>query len=194
MADLLNPDTTHERSTLRTLLLAATALLALAAASFAIFFHHEDHAPVQLTSTRTLALPLHTTYTHTGKSSGGPDGGEDTTYVVTALHLQDRASVPLFIKDITGTMQLADGTPVPFTRIKAADLDRLLQIVPTLRPVLQQIATPPLQLEQTIATGASADGYVLFQFAGPQSVWNARKDATITLDFYHQDPVTVTVK
>ncbi len=194
MADLLNPDTTHERTTLRTLLLAAAVLLALAAAAFAAFVHHENHAPVELTSTRTLVLPLHTTYTHMGKSSGGPEGGEDTTYVVTALHVYDRANVPLFIKDITGTMQLADGTPVPFTRIKAADLDRLLEIVPALRPVLQQIAAPPLQLEETVAACTTADGYVLLQFAGPQNIWAARKNAALTLDFYHQDPATVTIK
>ncbi len=194
MADLLNPDLTHERSTLRTLLVAVVVLVALAAAAFGIFYHHENHAPVELSSTRTLVLPLHSTYTHTGKIAGGPEGGDDTTYVVAALHVQDRASVPLFIKDITGSLQLADGTPVSFTRIKPADMDRLLEIVPTLKPVLQHIATPPLQLEQNIPAGTAADGYVVFQLAGPQSAWDTRKTAAITLDFYHQDSTSVTVR
>ncbi len=194
MADLLNPDITHERTTLRTLLVAAVVLVALAAAAFAIFYHHENHAPVELSSTRTLVLPLHTTYTHKGKTAGGPEGGDDTTYVVAALHVQDRAAVPLFIKDITGTLQLADGTPVSFTRIKSADMERLLQIVPALQPVLQQIAAPPLQLEQQVASGAAADGYIVFQLAGAQSAWDTRKSAAITLDFYHQDPASVIVR
>ena len=194
MADLLNPDNTHERSTLRTLLVSAAVLIALAAVAFGIFYHHENHAPVELSSARTLVLPLHTTYTHTGKTAGGPEGGEDTTYVVAALHVQDRASVPLFIKDITGSLQLADGTPFDFTRIKAADMDRLLEIVPSLKPVLQQIAVPPLQLEQNIAPGTSADGYVVFQLAGPKSAWDTRKIAAVTVDFYHQDAATATVR
>ena len=194
MADLLNPDTTHERSTLRTLLVSAAVLVVLAAAAFAIFYHHEDHAPVELSSTRTLVLPLHSTYTHTGKTAGGPEGGDDTTYVVAALHVQDRASVPLFIKDITGSLQLADGTPVSFTRIKSSDMDRLLEIVPTLKTVVQQIGIPALQLEQNVPPGAAADGYVLFQLNGPQSAWDTRKGAAITLDFYHQDSTSVTVR
>ena len=84
MADLLNPDTSHERSTLRTLLLSAATLIAIAAIAFAVFYRHENHAPVIVNSTRTLTLPLHTTYVQTGKTAGGPAGGEDATYVAPA--------------------------------------------------------------------------------------------------------------
>ncbi len=194
MADLLNPDTTHERGTLRTLLLAALALIALAAAAFSLFYRHENHAPVELTSTRTLVLPFHTTYTHAGKTAGGPEGGDDTTYVVAAVHLNNRADVPLFVKDITATLQLADGTPLPITRIRAGDLDRLLVIIPALKPVLQQIGVPPLQPEETIARNTTADGYVLLQVAAPQTAWDTRKSAALSIDFYHQDAATVTLK
>ena len=194
MADLLNPDTSHERNTLRTLLLAATALVAAAAIAFAVFYHHENHAPMALTSTRTLSFPLHTTYTHVGKTAGGPEGGEDATYVVTAVHVQSRASIPLFIRDIDASLELADGTPVPFTRVKAGDVDRLLSLVPALKPVLQQIGVPPLQPEQAIAAGTAADGYVLLLFTGPQTVWNNRKTAELTFSFYHQDSATISIK
>lgn len=194
MADLFNPDHSDENSTTRTLGVSALFLVTLAAVVFGFFYHHENHAPVELTSVRTLVLPVHTTYTHTGKTAGGPEGGEDTTYVVALLHVRDHSNVPLFIKDVTGSLHLQDGTAAPFTRIKARDLDRLLTIVPTLKPVLAQASNEPLQLEQTIAAGASADGYVLFQFAGPQQVWNTRKDASLTVDFYHQNAVTTTVK
>ena len=193
MADLLNPDTSHERATLRTLLLAALCLIVLAAAGFGIFYHRQNHAPLQLSSTKTLALNVHTTYTRPNHAAGTEDGGDDTTYIAASIHVTDLADAPLFLKDITATLTLADGTPVQITRVRSSDQDRLLHIVPAVVPLLQQIGVPPLQPEQTIAPRTSADGYVLLLFAGPKSAWDSRKDATLTVDFYHQDSVTTTI-
>lgn len=193
MAGLLQSDTSHDRNSLRPLLLSALVVAVVLAAAFTLYYRHENHAAVEVTGLRSIVVPLHTIYTH-DKKVLGPDTAEDSMYVITAVRVTDRADVPLFLKDITAGLSLADGSQIEATRIQVKDTDRLLQLVPTLVPALQQIGVPPLQPEQTIAPHATVDGYVVLQINGPENTWTQRKQASLTLDFYHQEPTTVILK
>ena len=193
MAGLLQSDTSHDRSSLRPILVSAIVIAVLLAAAFALYYRHADRAPVELTGLRSLTVPLHTTYTHKGKVLG-TDTPEESMYVVAAVRVMDRADVPLFIKDITAGLAMPDGTEVETTRIREKDTERLLQLVPALQPALRQIGVPALQPEQTVAPHATVEGYVVLQVNAPESTWTQRKQATLTLEFYHQDAATVILK
>ena len=193
MAGLLQSDTSHNRTSLRRLLLSALAVAVVLAVAAALYYRHENHPAVEVTGLRSLVVPLHTTYTH-GKNVLGTDTPEESIYVVAAVRVTDRADVPLFVKDITAGLSLADGSQIEATRIQGKDTDRLLQLVPTLLPALRQIGVRPLQPEETVAPHSTIDGYVLLQINGPESTWTQRKQATLTMDYYHQDPTTVMLK
>ena len=72
-------------------------------------------------------------------------------------------------------------------------MDRLLTAVPQLKPVLAAAGGKPLQPEQTIAPNTTAEGYVVFQYSFPQKLWETRKEASVTLDFYHQNSLRIAV-
>lgn len=193
MPGLLQTDTSHNRHSLRPILVSAAVLAAVIAAASALYYRHENHAAVELTGLRSITVPLHTVFSHTGRVLG-PDTAEDSVYVVAAVRVTDRSDVPLFLKDITAGLSLADGSQVEATRIKERDMDRVLTSVPALKPAIQQVGLPALQPEQTVAPHTTRDGFVVLQINGPQALWTDRKQATLTLDFYHQDSATVTLK
>ena len=191
MADLLSA--ANPPGNARRLLITGLVLALAAAAAFALFFHHENHAPVQATATRVLTLPLHTVY---GAAKGSvaaisaPET-EEAIYVVPLLRVQNRSDVPLFLKDVTGSVTLQDGRDNPGRLIGKRDRDRLQQLVPGIGPLLHQANLPALDPEQQIAPNSTAEGYAIFLYTMPAAEWDKRQSATVRLDFYHQDAVTI---
>ena len=188
MADFLS--SAPEPGNTRKLLITGLAVALIFAAAFAVFYRHENHAPLEATATRVLTLPLHTVYGHV-KDSADADETEDSVYIVPLLYIQNRSDVPLFIKDIAGTVTLQDGRENPGRRIGARDRERLQQLVPGIVPLLKQANLPALDPEQQIAPKAAAEGYAIFLYTMPSTEWDKRQSAAVRLDFYHQDAVTI---
>ncbi len=176
----------------RGLLVAAIMIVALMAAGFAIFYHHENHAAVEVTAGRLIPMPIHTKFTHTGRVAG-PDQEEDSLYVLAEVKVKDRTDAPLFIKDIAGTFTTKEGGTVDSRRIGSEDLDRLFTLLPQLKSTIQGTGLKSLDLEATVPQGTTFDGYVLLLFAAPPQAWQERKSAQIDFGFYHQEPVTLTL-
>ncbi len=174
----------------RSLLLIALGLVAALGSGFAFFYHHENHAPLEVTVTRVLTLPLHVKYGHV-QDTAGPDQTEDAIYILPILSVKDRSDVPLFVKDITASVTLADGREDAGRRVGAADRERLQQLVPQIAPLLKQAAVPPLDPEQRIDKDTTAQGYTVLLFSMPAAEWDKRKSVSVTLDFYHQESVTI---
>lgn len=189
MAGLLDSEQKNESQVLRNVLVIAAVLVVAAAVAFFVFYHHENHAEVEAVGVRTLVMPLHLKYGHVGEVVG-EDQVEDLTYVVAVLRLSDHTDAPLFIKDIAGNFTTADGGNVEGHRVAERDFEKLYSLVPQLKPVVASAGKPMLP-EQTIAKGATAEGYVIYQYSAPQSAWDQRKTASARIDFYHQDSITV---
>lgn len=189
MAGLLDSERENESRVVRNLLVIAAVLVAVAGAAFGIFYHHENHAAVEAEGVRTTMLPLHLKYGHVGEVVG-EDQTEDLMYVVAVLRVKDRTDAPLFVKDIAGSFVTADGATVEGHRVPVRDYERLYSVVPQLKPIAEA-AGKPLQPEQTVAKGETAEGYVVLQFSAPASAWEKRSGASARVDFYHQDSVTV---
>ncbi len=192
MADLLASSQPAPSHTVRNLLLIALVLAIAASVGFGFFYHHENHADAEGEVSHVLVLPLHTKYAHV-KNTVGADSEEDTFYVVTVLRVRDRSYAPLFLKDIVGDLRLQDGQLTAGTRVKAQDMDRLLAAVPQLKPLIAAAGVKPLQPEQEIAPNTTAEGYVVFQYPFVSTLWERRQAASIRIDFYKQDALTMTV-
>ncbi|SEC26747.1 hypothetical protein [Terriglobus roseus] len=168
--------------------LIALALLAAGGAWFAKVYLHKE---VTGTVDRVGVFPVHTVYARGSGILVGDDQTEDVTYVIPNVVLTDHTEVPLFVKSINGSFTMEDGSVMQATAIEKADLPRLAAMFPKMKPAVDTAGPTPLQSVESIAPGATAGGYVVFAFNVPQAVWDKRKSAEVSIDFYHQDRVTV---
>lgn len=168
--------------------LLALVLLAAGGAWFAKVYLHKE---VTGTVDRVGVFPVHTVYARGSGILVGDSQTEDVTYVVPNVVLTDHTQVPLFVKSINGSFTMEDGSVMQATAIEKADLPRLAAMFPKMKPAIDAAGSAPLQSLESIAPGATAGGYVVFAYNVPQSVWDKRKSADVSIDFYHQDRVTL---
>ena len=147
---------------------------------------------VLATVTHTTVHPITIKYkkqaqTGSFKVIGGPQGESDL-YVIPSLRIENHLTVPLFLKDFTITMDLADGE-VRAMAIEKNDLNTVYASFPEMKPLMGT----PLLRETEVAPGQTVEGTLLAQFPVPQSTWDKRQSATITVDFYHQDSMTIPI-
>jgi hypothetical protein len=171
-------------------IIVAIVILAAAGGWFAKVYLHPE-----VTAT---AGPLQTfEYTAQYARGGGILVGENqsdvVTYVIADIALKDNTEVPLFLKTIDGTLTMEDGTVMTANALEKTDLPRLAAMFPAMQPKLDAVAPAPLLRESTIAPGATAHGYVIFAYNVPQDVWNKRKASDVSISFYHQETVKVTL-
>ncbi len=165
------------------------ALIAIAALGIAcgLFYLYISHHTVTLSVTHVAVLPTHTVFKSDSKLVGHQDPFQDDFYVLATLRIDDRLKDPVFLKDITAAVTAPDGTVTSTSAIEKNDLDNLYVTFPALVP----LASAPLLRETAIQPGNHAEGMVILHFPIAQADWDQRKSADITLDFYHQDSITV---
>ncbi len=114
--------------------------------------------------------------------------GESDLYVIPDVRIENHLTVPLFLKDFTITMTTPDGE-LRTAAIEKNDLTIVYASFPEIKPLMGT----PLLRETEIAPGQTAEGMLLAQFAIPESTWDKRHSASITIDFYHQDSMTIPI-
>ena len=134
-----------------------------------------------LTITRTLIFPTQTVF-KSDSTLVGHDQTQDDLFVLTTLRIDDHLHLPLFIKDLTGTLTTADGQVFTTSATEKQDFDNVYTSFPALKP----LASEPLLRETTIAPGQSAQGMVLLHFPVTKAVWDHRRTANLNVDLYHQ--------
>ncbi|MGI4756091.1 MAG: hypothetical protein ACRYGF_04490 [Janthinobacterium lividum] len=182
--------TAPRRSMLVPILLA---LLALAAAG-AWFAKVYVHASVTGTATAVKTFPVHVVYKHpTGGNNMtvGADQTEDALYVVADVMLHNRSEVPLFLSSFHGSFTLGDGSVMEANLIEKDDLPRIMAMFPKLKAEADALGTGPLLREASVAKGATGRGYLVMYYNIPQGIWDQRKSADVSVDFYHQDRLTL---
>ncbi|AFL89763.1 hypothetical protein Terro_3549 [Terriglobus roseus DSM 18391] len=168
--------------------LIALVLLAAGGAWFAkVYLHKEVTGKVD----RIGVFPVHTVFTRGTGILVGENQTEDVTYVIPNIALTDHTEVPLFVKSISGSFTMEDGSVMQAQAIEQSDLPRLAAMFPKMKPAVDTAGTTPLQALPSIAPGATAGGYVVFAYNVPQAIWDKRKSSDVSIDFYHQDRVTL---
>jgi hypothetical protein len=153
------------------------------------YIYLTPHRIADITVTKTAVLPTHTEFKTDSKLVGAGVEAQDAFYVLATIRIDNRLKVPLTIDDMTGTITQPDDTVATVTAIQKSDLDSVTMAFPALKP----LAGPPLLRETSIQPGDHAEGMVLLNLPITEAQWKDRKSATITLNFYHQDPLTITL-
>jgi hypothetical protein len=170
-------------------ILSALAILGIALAGL---LHYTPHSTANVTIKNIAVYPSHIVF----KSESlvvGRDTVEDTLYLLVNLHIENRRHMPLFIKDFTATLTPADDEPITTSAVEKPDIPNLYTSFPQLKSLADQQAAPLLLRETQIDINKSADGTILIHFPVSQSTWDQRKSATITIDLYHQYPITIPI-
>ncbi len=175
----------ERRNLLAPILIAAAVLILV----FALLFLLTPHRVADATVTQVSVQPEHTSFVTGSKVVGTTTQSEDDLYVLATVRIHDDLGLPLFIKDLTGTMTTPDGTDITTSAIEKNDLDSVYQAFPSLK----SMSGPPLLREIEIAPGTTAEGMVMLHYSATDADWKQRKSASITVEFYHQDPITVPI-
>jgi hypothetical protein len=180
------PDITFAQPARRNLLVPVLLAFLILGLALALVLRYTPHTTAEVTVLRTAVYPAHTVF----KSNTiivGRDQAQDDLYVLPVIRIENRLNLPLFLKDFTTTLTTADGEDIVTSATEKQDLANLY----TAFPALQSLSSEPLLRETLISPGRSAEGMLLLHFPVTEDVWNHRKSATVTIDFYHQSPITI---
>ena len=183
------PDLTFSQAERRSYTVPALIALAILAIGAGVFFWRTPLRAVDVAICRAATVPTHTVFPTGTRVVGMPDPAEDAFYVIANVHIHNRLRVPVFIKDITGTFTAADESVLTASAVEKTDLPNLYITFPQIKP----LTSTPLYRETTIQPGADADGMIIVDFPINQDLWNKRKSASITVDFYHQGQFTAEI-
>jgi hypothetical protein len=175
----------ERRSYLGPILVAFTVLIAIGIGTWLYLPHHT----ASLTIIHTTVVPTHTEIQTGSKLIGHEIEAQDNLYVLTNLRIDNKLRDPLFINDMTATFTTPDDTVATTSAVEKNDLEDTYTAFPQIKP----LSTPPLLRESTIQPGGTAEGMVMLHFPVTQDQWNSRKSATLTITFYHHDPITLTI-
>jgi hypothetical protein len=170
-------------------ILISLALLGVAAG---LLYHAFAGKTVIAIVTHTTAHPVQVLYqqpiTGAFKVVGQNKPGETDLYLISTVRIEDHLTDPLFLKDFTVSFTAPDGERHT-SAIEKNDLDIVYNAFPEIKPLMAS----PLLRESEIAPGTTAEGTILAQFPIPQSIWDHRQSATLTIDFYHQPSMTIPI-
>ncbi len=170
----------------------AIAVLVLAAAGF-LLFRLSPRETAQTSIPRVSVYASHLVF-KSDSNVVGQDQAQDTLYALVTIRITDRLKLPLFLKDITATLTTADGAALPaISAIEQPDLPKVFATFPAVAKLAADQGAPPLLRETRINPSDSAEGYVLLEFPVTEADWNARLSASVLLDLYHQQPLTVLI-
>ncbi len=177
------------RSKLPSALIATGVLILI---TIAVFHFNRDKKP-ELTITR-IQTYIARTELKAMKGSihviGTMPHVDNDLYVLLTVKLTDTTHQPLFIKDETSILTAPDHSILESSAIQENDLAQIYAAFPKLKA----LASAPLTRDTKIQPGQSAEGMVLLHFPGAtEANWRFRESATLTFDFFHQDPLTVTI-
>lgn len=164
------------------------AVLVLAVA-LGLFYWLTPHRVAELSVTRVAVLPEHTVFPGNSIKVGAQDQAQDDFYVVAQVRIHDNLKLPIFINGLTGEVTTFEGAKATANAVETRDVETLYNTFPKLRQMTGKL----LPRETEIPPGGTVEGSVLLDFPITQTSWDARLNATITIDTYHQGPLTVTI-
>ncbi len=166
-------------------ILLALAVLAVAAA---LATHYLRATSVHAEHIDTKLLPTHTVF-QSDSIVVGPSTAEDNLFVATTIRLDNKQRNPAAIDTIDCTLTTANGGVLTLPAAQKDEIPLSEQSFPALKPLLAQ----PLLRESTISPGQALTGTVLIHFPITQSLWDARRSAVLTIGFYNQPSLTITI-
>ena len=189
MSDL-NLGPSQQSSPLKGILIAIPVLAVIA---FAIYYLNPRHT-ADITVSKTQLYAAHTT----SKSMPGAPHivgqlaeSENDLYVIATLNIKNDLPIPIYFDDITATYTTPQDTVIDTRAPNTSDLARLEEIF----PALSALMVKPLALSDGIPAKSTVQGTVLLHFPGlTEQTWKEGKSTTLTLNYIHQTPQTITLR
>jgi hypothetical protein len=172
-----------ERRSFALPIVLALAVLALAGA---VVLHLYPRGNVALTLLHTDTLPTHTVF----KSDSivvGPAQTSDVLFVTSTIRVENRTRNPITLDDFSCTYTDPAGAVLT---VKASTRPELVNQEISF-PRLKPLASAMLLRDHVLVPGKSAQGTLVFSFPFTPAQWAARKSATIQMDVYHGDSLTL---
>ncbi len=173
----------------RSYLVPALLALVVLAIFLGYFFWRTPMRMANATVTHVAVFPVHTTLDSGSHLVGIGDQAQDDLYVLVNVRIDNRLHIPLFLSDFNAAYTAPDDTVTETNAVEANDLNNLALTFPAMKP----LETTPLLRESTIPADSHAEGMVILHFLIPQSDWDQRKSATLTITFYHQGSMTIPI-
>ncbi len=129
----------------------------------------------------------------TGSAIGGVDGGPnvyDEMIVLANVKIRSTTKLPLFLHEMWGDLTLHDGKT---ERSYAAD-DTDFGKVFVAYPKLVAGEKTPVERNITLAPGQEVDGQMIFHFEVTREQWEERQSFVVTVQFIHQNDLTMTTQ
>lgn len=189
-------DLTFAQPARRNLLLPIVLTVAIVAVALFLLLRFTPHHTARLAVDRSTVFAAHTVF-KSESTVVGRDAAQDDLYVVAEVSLTDELRLPLFVDDITATLTPAaddptGNAPLTASAVEHTDLPNLYTSFPQVKK-LADAAGPPLLRDTRVEPGQTARGFVILHFPVPETIWNNRQDATLTIALYHQQPQTISI-
>ncbi len=190
-------DLTFSQPAKRNLAVPILIAVAVIIAATVATLRFTPHSTAEISVTKSAVHASHLVF-KSESTIVGSDRSQDDLYVLVSLHIENRLRLPLFLKDFTASLTPAnpDGSPaedITSSAIEKTDVPNLYLSFPAVKALAAQQSSPLLLREITIEPGQSADGMVILHFPASLSTWDQRKSASVTIDFYHQQPIAVVI-
>ena len=190
-------DITFSQPARRNLLLPIVIAVVVLVVATALVLQFTPHTTADVTITHTAVYASHIVF-KTYSIVVANSSAQDDIYILTNVHIANRLRLPLFLKDFTATLTPSnpDGSPAESITTSAAektDLPNLYTTFPALKTLADEELKPPLYRDTQIDPGESAEGILLLHFPVTQGAWDHRKSAALTIDLYHQQPITINI-
>lgn len=166
-------------------IIAGVAMLLIFAAIF--LFNPWKTAEVTVQKVDFYAPPTQVATPDPVMYPGNTPPPEDDLYVIATVKIVDKLRLPISPNASAALLTKADGTAVEGRFVDKGDIPRLEQEFPALTGMLNTPDEAPLESGETISPGATRTGKVILLF--PQvtkAVWDAKKAATLTINFARQ--------
>jgi len=177
----------------RNLLLPVTIALLLFAIAAAVVIHFTYHKTfADGTVSSTIVYPIHSDAPSGGIRLLGAKG-EDNLYVLPVVAVHNNIVLPIFIESIAVDLTLADGSTLHCTDAQGNDFQSVFAQFPSLGRTVDLTGDSPLLRDTRIESDATAHGLVMAHFLASLDDWQHRQSATVTVSFYHQQPLVITI-
>jgi len=169
-------------------ILLALFVIAAVAVTLVHYTYHKDFATGVIPS--SIVYPIHTEAKGAMQIVGM--GAEDQIYLLPIIEVHNHISLPLFIESLAADVTTTDGTVYHCTDAQVRDFQLMYAAYPELGREVELTGDSPLQRDTRIESeGGMVHGLMMVHFPISQDAWEHRQSASVTISFYHQQPLVI---
>ena len=161
----------------------AVVLFAVLAGAYLYYNRKPELFAGQVVRVNTFQMPIKT---KTDEGADLPQTVGQQLLVLVQMHIQNKTEKTLTVQDITGDLQLPDGTRRSLAT-GGHDFSRVFEVYPELTPMKGD----PILPDTKIAPKQSIDGLAILDYPIQQKQWDMRRGLSMTVEFTNNTTLTM---